>query len=965
MKKLPLYIAVCAFSFQFACNSSKTMSPEDWDNGSSIEKTLFTEKEVNEIVSGVLNAEHKDEPYNAPSDKIWQLEHTQIELHFNFQNKNLDGTAYLTLYPYFYPQQVLTLDAKGMDILAVEIAEQSGDYTIISKGPDVPTSQNKGPKPDALQWSYDDSLKLKITLPYIINPKESLNLKIQYQANPERKIHSLRDISNSAVSDDKGVYFINTDGKNPSYPMQVWTQGEPESNSRWFPTLDNPNQKHTHRIILNVPDSLKTISNGRLASSTVISNGYRKDIWDMSPKHAVYLTMFAIGNWEAVHDTVIVAYPENLEALAIPLTYFVEKPYKPYAKQIFGNTPEMIKFFGEFTGVPFPWNKYDQIVCREFVSGAMENTTAVIHNHRLQDPTYKMEDYISHELFHHWFGDYTTCESWSHLSMNESFACYSEYLWREHKYGKENAEEWLLDNTTFPRYSEESDTYNELKTTPLINPHFQNANQQFDDIRYNKGAQILHELRQHIGTDAFKKCMKYYLSEHAHDNGNAYDWKRSVEKVTGKNMDHFFNSWYFQGGESLVQFKTVLDPITNTSTLILYPGIAENQKAASRLKKYGRAKMQRIYIHALSQSGRTIDTAVWIYPYTDALEIKLPFKDSQVFLKYTNPQNYFYSFDFRAQKALSGSVETRIQYFLNRAHHAINNKSFSYFDKIEILNSALQALSIVEIPNQKDVLEKAFKICVASLQIDKNVQLEKPLLSKLSFELFFALTDRDSENPIKGQLEIIQKYHDLIFRQLLGESQLIQQVYFLNFLHQLENTFPGIVKQTTSKEVSDLVHGFKSSNNSEALEAALMHAYFTQQNPSNILQVLINSEENIAPVKLRLLRKIWMDSYTAILNPDAKTALIKSISAQKWPIDLQLQFLETAFRETDRESTLLLDAWVQKLEAQSHWIIASKYYFEEEWRTLQILKKQNLEQNPETQLRYSVLESLYSIALNK
>ena len=163
----------------------------------------------------------------------------------------------------------------------------------------------------------------------------------------------------------------------------------------------------------------------------------------------------------------------------------------------------MIRFFSTITGVPYPWNKYDQIVCREFVSGAMENTTAVIHNDRLQDPSYEMEDYIAHELFHHWFGDYATCESWGHLSMNESFATYSEYLWREHKYGKNNAEEWLYDNTTYPYLNDEGLPSEELETTPLINQHFKHANDQFDDIRYNKGAQILNELRNLIGMNAF------------------------------------------------------------------------------------------------------------------------------------------------------------------------------------------------------------------------------------------------------------------------------------------------------------------------------------------------------------------------------------------------------------------------------------------------------------------------------
>src|SRR3569833_432702 len=85
------------------------------------------------------------------------------------------------------------------------------------------------------------------------------------------------------------------------------------------------------------------------------------------------------------------------------VSYYLEPAYAQYAKQIFGNTPEMIDFFSKRLCVPYPWVKYSQIVCRDYVSGAMENTTATLHGdyvHRNSrdlldgDP----EDFISHEL---------------------------------------------------------------------------------------------------------------------------------------------------------------------------------------------------------------------------------------------------------------------------------------------------------------------------------------------------------------------------------------------------------------------------------------------------------------------------------------------------------------------------------------------------------------------------------------
>ena len=123
----------------------------------------------------------------------------------------------------------------------------------------------------------------------------------------------------------------------------------------------------------------------------------------------------------------------------------VEKEYAPYAKDIFGNTPEMMTYFSELLGINFPWQKYAQVVVRDFVSGAMENTTASVFMEAVQSNKRELldrrwDDIIAHELFHQWFGDLVTTESWSNLTLNEGFANYSEYLWDEYKYGQDEAD---------------------------------------------------------------------------------------------------------------------------------------------------------------------------------------------------------------------------------------------------------------------------------------------------------------------------------------------------------------------------------------------------------------------------------------------------------------------------------------------------------------------------------------------
>ena len=143
----------------------------------------------------------------------------------------------------------------------------------------------------------------------------------------------------------------------------------------------------------------------------------------MELPHAPYLFFMGVGDFAVVKDT----YKGK------EVSYYVEKEYAPVARKIFGNTPEMMAFFSKALGVEYPWVKYSQMVGRDYVSGAMENTTATLHQESAQQDARELVDgnswegTIAHELFHQWFGDYVTSESWSNLTVNESFANYSQY----------------------------------------------------------------------------------------------------------------------------------------------------------------------------------------------------------------------------------------------------------------------------------------------------------------------------------------------------------------------------------------------------------------------------------------------------------------------------------------------------------------------------------------------------------
>lgn len=451
--------------------------------------------------------------YRKEKTKTHAIVHTKLKVAFDFSKKQLIGEEWITLRPYFYETNKVTLDAKAMIIHSITLNDVNLDFNY-------------------------DSKELLIDLPRKYKKEESFILHIKYTARPEK----VKQKGSTAITDAKGLYFINANGLDKNKPTQVWTQGETEASSCWFPTIDSPNQKTSQEIYITVPNKYTTLSNGKLESQIVNPNGTRTDYWNFTQKHAPYLFFMGIGEFEIVKDSY-----KN-----IPIEYYVEKKYAKQAKAIFGDTPEMMAFFSKITGIEYPWNKYSQIVGRDYVSGAMENTTAVIHGEKAYQMPGQLideniqENTIAHELFHHWFGNLVTAESWSNLTVNESFANYSEYLWREHKYGKNDADAHLL---------ESSEAYKQSGSVEkdLVRFYYTNKEDMFDAVSYNKGGAILHMLRNYVGDEAFYGSLNRYLTDNKYKSVEAHQLRLAFEQVTGKDLNWFFNQWYFGSSHPKIQ----------------------------------------------------------------------------------------------------------------------------------------------------------------------------------------------------------------------------------------------------------------------------------------------------------------------------------------------------------------------------------------------------------------------------
>jgi aminopeptidase N len=734
----------------------------------------------------------RDNPYRASATSESDLLHTKLEVSFDYEQQYLNGKATLTLKPHFYPQSQLVLDAKGFNINTVAIVKSDNSL-------------------QQANFTYD-SLELKIDLDRTYLRNEKYSVFISYTAKPNER----KSGGSAAITDDKGLYFINPTGKDSTKPIQIWTQGETESNSCWFPTIDKPNQKTTNEIYITRLSKYVSLSNGTLVSSKDNGNGTVTDYWKMDLPHAPYLLMMTIGDFAVIKE----------RWRDVPVTYYVEKKYEPNAKDIFGNTPEMIEFFSQKLGFDYPWPQYAQIVVRDYVSGAMENTSATLHGEFIQrdtrerlDETY--EDIISHELFHQWFGDLVTAESWSNIPLNESFATYGEYLWSEYKYGKQYADFKQYEN--YEKYMEEAAT----KNVDLIRFYYENREDMFDRHSYEKGGLILHYLRNIVGDDAFFKSLELYLKTNQFKAVEIHQLRLAFEEVTGRDLNWFFNQWFFSNGHPVldINYRSTADSVyvsikqkhSTDSKLIYtlpmaidvwYNGIVSaynvtlsKQQQTFAFKAYGTpdlidADAARVVL-CVKNENKT--TAQWIFQYQHAknfvaryealqnlVEIQKDSAAAQPVVKSAVEDNFFSLREYAIDEVLIKEGNTSLYATLEKLA-TTDKESAVRQSAIRKISKSAKAKEYVDL-FAKMIGDSSYAVSSAALKAlgetkpTKAIEMAKQFESETNYEMVAAVADVYSK---EGEVE-----YDAFFRQKLLASQGYNKYslfyYYANFLTRMD-----------------------------------------------------------------------------------------------------------------------------------------------------------------------------------
>jgi aminopeptidase N len=443
------------------------------------------------------------------------IPHLFLDLALDFATKSLRGAA--------------TLDFERVDPIATELALDAVGFVIES----VRVDAGKGFAP--ADFSYDGDT-------IVVNVLERVRagkVEVRYAVTPRR-----------------GVYFLAPDAKVKDRPRQVWTQCQDEDARHWIPCHDKPHVKMTTELRVSVPSGFVALSNGELIESSTPAG---KKPWSyhfkLDKPHPSYLLTLVAGNFAIVEDRDAV----SAKGQKVPVRYYVPPARKKDTLRSFGETPRMIELFSRITGVPFPWQRYSQIVVSDFIFGGMENTTATtMYEHVLLDERAALDitsnDLVAHELAHQWFGDFVTCRDWSHAWLNEGFATFMEHVEREDRLGRDEYDFGVsFDNDTY--LHEASARY----SRPIVCRDYVEPIDLFDRHLYEKGGLVLHMLRRELGDVTFWSGVREYLTSHAYGIVETNDLQRALEKVSGRSLERFFDSWVYRPGHPDLKVKLSWD----------------------------------------------------------------------------------------------------------------------------------------------------------------------------------------------------------------------------------------------------------------------------------------------------------------------------------------------------------------------------------------------------------------------
>jgi aminopeptidase N len=297
----------------------------------------------------------------------------------------------------------------------------------------------------------------------------------------------------------------------------IAVMSEPSGARGWVPCNDHPSDKATWTITLTVDEPWVAAANGILEERTS-ADQKTTSRFRMSDPMASYLATVCVGHFDV----------ETLQGpRGLPIThYFYREPdekKRERSRKGFARTADQIIFFESLFG-PYPFDGFGAVLVDADLGGALETQSLAVYSGGAGEGT------VAHELAHQWFGNSVSPASWEHLWLNEGFATYAEWLWREHTDGPEAYEKRV------------AAAYRGVRT---MGPPANTGPVLFQGSVYARGAWALHALRQELGDEVFFRALKAWCERFGGGSATTDALRALCEELSGKDLKALFQAWIY------------------------------------------------------------------------------------------------------------------------------------------------------------------------------------------------------------------------------------------------------------------------------------------------------------------------------------------------------------------------------------------------------------------------------------
>jgi aminopeptidase N len=351
------------------------------------------------------------------------------------------------------------------------------------------------------------------------------------------------------LNDQLAGFYLGTSGGR----RYAASQFEATDARRAFPCFDEPALKATFAVTMIVATGDTAISNGRVVSDTPgPAPGTHTVTFATTKRMSTYLVALIAGDFRCLEDS----------AAGVALRVCGLGGQHTRGRFAMDATKAFLTFFNDYYGIPYPFEKLDQIGIPDFAAGAMENTGAILYREQIllfDEPSASPADVqlfaniIAHEIAHQWFGNLVTMAWWDDLWLNEGFA-----MWAASRAVAAWKPAWPVDLEVALEATYAISIDSVASTRPIRAPVVETPAQifqLFDGIAYMKGATVLRMIEAYVGRDAFRQGVRSYLARRQYGNATAQDLWSALKEASGKPIDTVMAGFVDQPGPPLVTLQ--------------------------------------------------------------------------------------------------------------------------------------------------------------------------------------------------------------------------------------------------------------------------------------------------------------------------------------------------------------------------------------------------------------------------